>query len=119
MKSILGIGNPLVDMVYACQPPLQMGEAGISFGVPNHILPNRFLILQQMAQELPCTVAPGGGAANAVAAASVLGMKSAFMGKVGRDANGELFEADLAEADAEIALYNGAQPVYYYIISAE
>ena len=30
-----------------------------------------------------------------------------------------IFEADLADADAEIALYNGAQPVYYYIISAE
>ena len=110
MKSILGIGNPLVDMVYACQPPLQMGEAGISFGVPNHILPDRFLILQQMAQELPCTVAPGGGAANAVAAASVLGMKSAFMGKVGRDANGELFEADLAGFGVCPHLFKGETP---------
>ena len=51
MKSVLGIGNPLVDMVYACQPPLQMGEAGILFGIPNHIPPDRFLILQQMASE--------------------------------------------------------------------
>lgn len=110
MKSILGIGNPLVDMVYACQPPLQMGEAGISFGVPNHILPDKFLTLQQMAQGLPCTVAPGGGAANTVAAASVLGMRSAFMGKVGRDANGELFEADLAGFGVHPYLFKGEIP---------
>lgn len=110
MKSILGIGNPLVDMVYACQPPLQMGEAVISFGVPNHILPDKFLTLQQMAQGLPCTVAPGGGAANTVAAASVLGMRSAFMGKVGKDSNGELFEADLASFGVRPHLFKGDVP---------
>ena len=110
MKSILGIGNPLVDMVYACPPPPQMGEAGIMFGTPNHILPDKFSLLQQMAQGLPCTVAPGGGAANTVAAASVLGMKSAFMGKVGRDANGELFEADLAGFGVHPHLFRGEAP---------
>ena len=110
MKSILGIGNPLVDMVYACQPPLQMGEAGISFGIPNHILPDKFSLLQHMAHGLPCTVAPGGGAANTVAAASVLGMKSAFIGKVGRDANGELFEADLAGFGVRPHLFRGDTP---------
>lgn len=110
MKSILGIGNPLVDMVYACQPPSQMGEAGISFGVPNHILPDRFSLLQQMAHGLPCTVAPGGGAANTVAAASVLGMESAFMGKVGKDANGELFAADLAGFGVTPHLFKGESP---------
>ena len=31
----------------------------------------------------------------------------------------DVFEAKLAGTDAEITLYNGAQPVYYYIISAE
>ncbi len=31
----------------------------------------------------------------------------------------DIFEAKLAGTDAEITLYNGAQPVYYYIISAE
>ena len=110
MKSILGIGNPLVDMVYACQPPSQMGEAGILFGAPNHILPDKFFTLQQMAQRLPCTVAPGGGAANTVAAASVLGMRSAFMGKVGRDANGELFEADLAGFGVDPHLFKADVP---------
>ena len=110
MKSILGIGNPLVDMVYACQPPLQMGEAGISFGIPNHILPDKFSLLQQMAQGLPCTVAPGGGAANTVAAAAVLGMESSFMGKVGRDANGELFKADLASFGVKPHLFKGESP---------
>ena len=29
------------------------------------------------------------------------------------------FEEKLRYTDAEITLYNGAQPVYYYIISAE
>lgn len=110
MKSILGIGNPLVDMVYACPPPPQMGEAGILYGVPNHILPDKFSLLQRMTQELPCTVAPGGGAANTVAAASVLGMKSAFMGKIGRDANGELFDADLAAFGVRPHLFKGDVP---------
>lgn len=110
MKSILGIGNPLVDTVYACQPPLQMGEAGILFGIPNHILPDKFSQLQRMAQGLPCTVAPGGGAANTVAAAAVLGMKSAFMGKIGRDANGELFEADLVGFGVRPHLFRGDTP---------
>lgn len=110
MKSILGIGNPLVDMVYACPPPPQMGEAGILFGIPNHILPDKFSLLQQMAQGLPCTVSPGGGAANTVAAAAVLGMKSAFMGKVGRDANGELFAADLAGYGVTPHLFKGNAP---------
>ena len=31
----------------------------------------------------------------------------------------DIFEAKLAGTDAEITLYNGAQPVYYFIISAE
>ena len=110
MKSVLGIGNPLVDMIYSCQLPLQMEEAGILFGVPNHILPDRFSCLQQMAHGLPCTVAPGGGAANMIAAASVLGMKSTFMGKVGKDANGELFEADLAGFGVSSHLFKGESP---------
>ncbi len=110
MPSLLGIGNPLVDMVYACPPPPQMGEAGILFGIPNHILPDKFSLLQQMAQGLPCIVAPGGGAANTVAAAAVLGMKSSFMGKVGRDANGELFAADLAGYGVTPHLFKGEAP---------
>ena len=31
----------------------------------------------------------------------------------------DVFESVLGDTDAEITLYNGAQPVYYYIISAE
>lgn len=110
MPSLLGIGNPLVDMVYACPPPPQMGEAGILYGVPNHILPDKFSLLQRMTQELPCTVSPGGGAANTVAAASALGMKSSFMGKIGRDANGELFAADLAGYGVTPHLFKGEAP---------
>jgi sugar/nucleoside kinase (ribokinase family) len=45
-----------------------------------------------------------------VAAASVLGMRSAFMGKVGRDANGELFEADLAGFGVDQHLFKADVP---------
>ena len=110
MKSLLGIGNALVDMVYSCKAPAALNEAGIELGVPNHVSSEAFGAAQEAVTGLPCTTVPGGGAANAVAAASVLGMKCAFMGKVGPDSNGELFARELHKYNVEPLLFKSSLP---------
>ena len=110
MKSVLGIGNALVDMVYSCEAPAALKGAGIELGVPNHVSPRVFSAAQAAVAGLPCTTVPGGGAANTVAAASLLGMKCAFMGKIGPDSNGELFARELCKYNVENLLYKGSLP---------
>lgn len=110
MKSVLGIGNALVDIVYFSEAPAVLKSAGIELGVPNHVSPQVFGAALELAGSLPCTTVPGGGAANAVAAASLLGMKCAFMGKTGLDANGELFAGELRRYNVEDLLFKGSLP---------
>ena len=110
MKSVLGIGNALVDMVYSCEAPAALKGAGIELGVPNHVSPQVFSAAQEAVAGLPCTTVPGGGAANTVAAASLLGMKCAFMGKIGPDSNGELFARELCKYNVENLLFKGSLP---------
>lgn len=110
MKSLLGIGNALVDMVYSCEALAALKEVGIELGVPNHVSPQVFDAAYKTVAGLPCTMVPGGGAANTVAAASVLGMKCAFMGKVGEDANGTLFSQELSKYNVEPLLFRSTLP---------
>lgn len=110
MKSVLGIGNALVDMVYSCEAPAALEGAGIELGVPNHVLPQVLGAAKETVAELSCTIVPGGGAANTVAAASLLGMKCAFMGKIGPDSNGELFAQELSKYNVEDFLLKGSLP---------
>ena len=110
MKSVLGIGNALVDMVYSCEAPAALKGAGIELGVPNHVSPQVFSAAKEAVAGLPCTTVPGGGAANTVAAASLLGMKCAFMGKIGPDSNGELFARELCKYNVENLLFKGSLP---------
>lgn len=110
MKPVLGIGNALVDIVYSSEAPAVLKSAGIELGVPNHVSPQVFSAALELASGLPCTTVPGGGAANTVAAASLLGMKCAFMGKTGQDTNGELFAEELRKYNVVDLLFKGSLP---------
>ena len=110
MKTLLGIGNALVDTIYTSSPPVALQQEGIVFGIPNHISPEICAKVLEMVKGIPYSSIPGGGAANTVATAALLGMKSTFLGKVGNDSNGDLFAANLCEYGVETHLIRGNAP---------
>ncbi len=110
---LAGIGNALVDVFAAVDE-----EVGPLLGLhPARSVHVDYERLSEILVALPDPVAgSGGGAANVVKIASLLGLRSAFVGRVGSDRSGNsdrfarLFEDDLREAGVLPLLERGAEP---------
>ncbi len=97
---VVGIGNPLLDLVYEVDEEflaeVELSKAGM------------FLISQEQSQTLldrleniSRVVGPGGSAANTVTGVALLGGKSLLMGMVGRDGHAELYDSCLCTSGAQ------------------
>lgn len=101
---LVGIGNALLD-IFAAGP----ADPGLfPPGTGRHIAPDQ---LAELVRQLPDPIlCAGGGAANTVKLAAQLGIKTAFIGSVGRDAWGERFARELEEAGAAALLVKTDSP---------
>lgn len=110
---ILGIGNALIDIFAAVDE-----EVGPLFGLyPGRAVHVDYQRLSEIAVALPDPViGAGGGAANTIKLAALLGLSSAFIGAVGSDPNGEpdrfarIFEQELQETGVKTFLVRGTDP---------
>lgn len=106
MKKILGMGNALVDILIK----LENDDALVKYDLPkgsmqlvNRIKSERIL---EGTRELDRTIASGGSAANTIHGLAALGVETGFIGTIGKDHWGELFEKDIVD--------NGIEPKLYY-----
>ena len=89
---ILGMGNALVDIVTELPDDSLLDEFGLQKG-SMQLVENEFsnMILDKI-QHLPKREVSGGSAANTICGLAALGVETAFIGKVGNDCLGKIFE---------------------------
>ena len=99
MKSIVGAGNAITDIFISLPDNLILEQFNLSAATVNHVDETVAGEILAAVEGMRRVDVPGGSAANTVAAAAYLGMRGAFVGKVGRDAIGDNFRGDLAGND--------------------
>jgi sugar/nucleoside kinase (ribokinase family) len=105
MNKVIGLGNALMDIMI----PLENDDILKNIGFPrgsmqlvdakksNHIL--------KLTAHLKSSLASGGSAANTIHGIANLGLETAFIGKVGKDDYGMLFEEDLKKSGITPTLF--------------
>ncbi len=92
MKSILGIGNALTDILAVLPDDDLLVKYHLPKGSMQHVDEATGDKIWQVLKRMGVQYVPGGSAANTIAGASIFGMKSGFIGKVGDDELGSLFK---------------------------
>ena len=94
MKSILGIGNALTDILAVLPDDSLLAEFHLPKGSMQHVDVATGDGIWQALKPLGVKYVAGGSAANTITCTAILGMPSAFIGKVGNDELGQLFRSD-------------------------
>ena len=93
MKSILGIGNALTDILAVLPDDTLLKKYNLPPGSMQHVdAPTGNKIWADLKQ-IGVQYVAGGSAANTISTTAILGMPSTFIGKVGDDELGSLFHA--------------------------
>lgn len=105
---IVGVGSALVDML-ARESDAFLQKLGVEKGGMN--LVESDYIEQLVAQiDDPPSIVPGGSACNTAIGVGMLGGKARFVGKLGQDQLGKLFQEDLKKNHVEPILFSSALP---------
>lgn len=91
MIQILGVGNALVDTLVKVDNPEIFSELNLAKGGMTLIDEPTFQKMRHRLKNHPIERATGGSASNALLAAASLKAKAAFIGKTGKDDNGDFY----------------------------
>jgi len=95
VKKIIGIGNALVDILARISSDKVLFDLNLPKGSTQFTSAAQQKDVERVLASLDTTVTAGGSASNAMKAASMLGMETAFIGKTGADQMGDTFRAAL------------------------
>jgi sugar/nucleoside kinase (ribokinase family) len=104
MKSILGIGNALVDVITLIDNDITLGKFALPKGSMQLVDNEKSRLIKAGTEEFNKVLASGGSAANTIHGLAMLGAKTGFIGSVGEDQNGDFFENDMKKAHVETFL---------------
>ena len=108
MKSILGIGNALTDILAVLPDDSFLVKYHLPKGSMQHVdMETGDKIWSTLRKELGVRYVAGGSAANTITCTSIFGMPSAFIGKVGDDELGHLFKSDQEQYGVKSMLLKG------------
>ena len=94
MKSILGIGNALTDILAVLPDDSLLNTYHLPKGSMQHVDMETGDNIWSALKPLGVKYVAGGSAANTISCTAILGMPSGFIGKVGDDELGHLFKSD-------------------------
>ena len=103
---VLGMGNALVDMMIELPDDRLLEELDLPKGSMQLVDKDFSNHVQGKIQHLIKGETSGGSAANTICGLAAMGIETGFIGKVGRDRLGEVFEKDLVQ--------NGIHPIMQY-----
>ena len=103
---VLGMGNALVDIVTELPDDKLLDEFYLRKGSMQLVDKDLSNLILGKIEHLNKTEVSGGSAANTICGLAAMGVETAFIGKVGKDRLGEIFEKDL--------LRNGIKPLLQY-----
>ena len=94
MKSILGIGNALTDILAVLPDDTLLKQYHLPKGSMQHVDMETGDKIWTALKPLGVKYVAGGSAANTITCTAILGMPSSFIGKIGDDELGLLFKSD-------------------------
>ncbi len=110
MKSILGVGNALTDILAILPDNGILEKYCLPVGSMQHVDADTGNKIWQDLKDKGIKYVAGGSAANTISACAILGMKTGFIGKVGKDDIGSLFKSDQVQEGIESMLERGKAP---------
>ena len=107
MKSILGIGNALTDILAALPDGSLLEKYHLPIGSMQHVDMATGDQIWQDLRKVGVQYVAGGSAANTITGTAIFGMPSSFIGKVGDDELGHLFKSDQEQYGIKPCLLKG------------
>ncbi len=105
MKRILGIGNALVDIMTTINDDKILEHLSLPKGSMQLVDKSRSAEIKKETSCFESTRRSGGSAANTIHGLAMLGAETGFIGSIGRDRTGDLFESDMREAGVKTMLF--------------
>ena len=109
MKSILGIGNALTDILAVFPDETMLREYHLPPGSMQHVDLETGDRIWDKLKEVGVKYVPGGSAANTITCTSIFGMPSGFIGKIGNDELGHLYRSSLEQSGVTTTLLTGTK----------
>ncbi len=97
MKSILGIGNALTDILAVLPDDSLLQTYHLPLGSMQHVDMETGDRIWEALKGYGVKYVPGGSAANTITCTAILGMTSGFLGKIGNDDLGNLFKSTMEQ----------------------
>lgn len=107
MKSILGMGNALTDILAVLPDDSFLQQFHLPKGSMQHVDMETGDRIWQTLKPMGVQYVAGGSAANTITGTAIFGMKSGFIGKVGDDELGHLFRSDQEQYGIKSTLLKG------------
>jgi len=107
MKSILGIGNALTDILAILPDDSLLKQYHLPKGSMQHVDMATGDKIWATLKPLGVHYVAGGSAANTITCTSIFGMPSGFIGKIGNDELGHLFKSDEEQYGVNCTLLQG------------
>lgn len=97
MKSILGIGNALTDILAILPDDSLLRKYHLPLGSMQHVDVETGDRIWHDLKKIGVKYVPGGSAANTITCTAILGMPSGYIGKIGDDELGNLFKSTIEQ----------------------
>ena len=95
MSSVLGLGNALVDVLTVLENDQLLKELNLPKGSMQLVDEKAAQKVKEAVSHLKNESASGGSAANTIHGLARLGVKTGFIGKIGKDELGRVFKSDM------------------------
>ena len=105
MKKILGIGNALVDVMTIINDDRILEKFALPKGSMQLVDKEKSELVKSETLNFNRSLASGGSAANTIHGLAMVGIKTGFIGSIGRDDLGEFFENDMKNAGINTMLF--------------
>lgn len=109
MKSILGIGNALTDILALLEDDSLLREYHLPKGSMQHVDKETGNKIWSSIRRIGVQYVAGGSAGNTITGTAVFGMPSGFIGKVGDDELGSLYKSDQERNGIKSMLLKGVE----------
>jgi len=104
MKQILGIGNALVDVMTMINDDCVLEKFTLPKGSMQLVDKAKSEMVKSETVKFNRSLASGGSAANTIHGLAMLGVKTGFIGSIGKDELGDFFENDMKNAGIKTML---------------
>lgn len=105
MAKVIGLGNALMDIMTPLENDDILKQIDFPRGSMQLVDAEKSNEILKLTSHLKSSLASGGSAANTIHGISRLGMETAFVGKIGQDEFGKLFEEDLVKSGITPSLF--------------